>query len=303
MTFNSTGSHNIRANTTTSGTTTRVLTIGADGILKNTNSGVVNIGGGTSGIVQITLGSNQTWTNNSTAGSLIVGSDFLDTSTNTTGGILALNGRQLTLDGAGDFQVGAAGTSNQAFLGSSTSSLIKQGAGTLSIGGVNTLFAAPITVSAGTLYVTGTLGTSAVSVGANGTVGRNGATTTGGLGGNLTIAAGGNLDLTGATLGEASTGILGITSGTLTLGGLAFTDLLNWDFASAAVGTYKLIEAAGTVDLTTLYTSPETAFTFSSGNKGYFTDAGGLNAVIIIPEPKAALLGGLGLLALLRRRR
>jgi hypothetical protein len=121
----------------------------------------------------------------------------------------------------------------------------------------------------------------------------------------LTIAAGGNLDLAGATLGGSSTGILGIASGTLTLGGLAFTDLLNWDFASAAVGTYELIESANPISLTTSFTSEETAFVFESGgNKGYFTTEGNsLNAVIVaVPEPSAALLGGLGLLTLLRRR-
>ena len=46
-----------------------------------------------------------------------------------------------------------------------------------------------------------------------------------------------------------------------------------------------------------------TAYNFGNGKKGYFT-AGSLNAVIVaVPEPRAALLGGLGLLALLRRRR
>ena len=38
----------------------------------------------------------------------------------------------------------------------------------------------------------------------------------------LNIAAGGNLDLTGATLGLNSTNILSITGGSLTLGALTF---------------------------------------------------------------------------------
>lgn len=39
----------------------------------------------------------------------------------------------------------------------------------------------------------------------------------------------------------------------------------------------------------------------SSGREAYFTN--GSLAIVVIPEPSAALLGGLGLLALLRRRR
>ena len=177
----------------------------------------------------------------------------------------------------------------------------KIGANTLTLSQANT-YTGTTTVSAGMLYVTGALSNSTVTVEANGTIGRNGATT-GGLGNGLTIQAGGNLDLTGATLGANSLGILGITAGDLTLGNLAFTDLIGWDYAAAALGTYELIEGNFTVNFgSTAFISPATAYDFGNGKFGYFT-SGSLNAVII-PEPNvAALIGALGGILLLRRRR
>ena len=137
---------------------------------------------------------------------------------------------------------------------------------------------------------------------AGGAIGSNGST--GILGNGLTIGTGGNLELTDATLGLNSTGILSLTGGTLTLGNLTFQDLVGWNWAGAAEGTYQLI--GGTFEInwgSTAFLSEETSYDFGNGKKGYFT-SGSLNAVIVaVPEPRAALLGGLGLLALLRRRR
>lgn len=185
--------------------------------------------------------------------------------------------------------------------GAQTSSLTKTGAGTVTLSATNT-YSGPTTVSAGTLYITGALSVSPVTVQANGTLGSNGANGT--LGNGLTINAGGNLDLTDATLvtDGNSTGILSLTGGSLTLGNLTFSDIVGWDWANAAEGTYELIDGAFSINFgSTSAISPATSFSFGNGKAGYFT-SGSLKAVII-PEPSTVLLGALGALALLRRRR
>lgn len=264
-----------RTNSYTGGTTVNAGTL-ALGHATNTlaNAGAVNVNGGT-----LALGTN---------------SDTVGAVTLTSGSITGTSG---VLTGT-SYAVQSGSVS--AILGGSGVGLSKTTGGTVTLSNTST-YSGATTVSAGTLYVTGALSNSAVTVEANGTIGRNGAAT-GGLGNGLSILAGGNLDLTGATLGTNSTGIIGITSGTLTLGNLSFSDLIGWDYANAAFGTYELIDGNFTVNFgSTASISPATAANLGNGRFGYFT-SGSLNAVII-PEPSAALLGGLGMLLLLRRRR
>lgn len=155
-------------------------------------------------------------------------------------------------------------------------------------------------VSAGTLYVTGALANSAVIVESDGAIGSAGSN--GALNSGLSILAGGKLDLTGASLGANSTGVLRITGGNLSLGSLTFQHLIGWDWLNAEVGTYELIDGSFSVDFgTTTYLSEATAYDFGNGKKGYFTQ-GSLNAVII-PETGTGLLAILGSMALLRRKR
>lgn len=76
-----------------------------------------------------------------------------------------------------------------------------------------------------------------------------------------------------------------------------------FDFAnSGAVGWYKIVDWQGT---TTFSPTDFNITHLASGLTGSFTVDSGTSALYlnVVPEPAAALLGGLGLLALLRRRR
>jgi fibronectin-binding autotransporter adhesin len=172
--------------------------------------------------------------------------------------------------------------------------LIKNGNGTLSLAGTNTYNGATM-VSAGTLLVTGSLGNTDVTVESTATIGGSGT-----LGGSLTFDPGAFLNLSGATLGLTSTDILSV-SGSITLNDFGFGNLIGWDWANAVAGTYTLIDGGGTITLSGTTPTSSNPFDFGNGKSGYFQE-GSLQAVII-PEPRAALLGGLGMLLLLRRRR
>jgi MYXO-CTERM domain-containing protein len=156
----------------------------------------------------------------------------------------------------------------------------------------------------------------------NGAVIVNGALNPGNSPGSQTYGA-------GLTLGAASTttmeiaslgGVAGtdfdyinVTGGTLTFDGtLAIVDFGGFD-TSAQTGTYNLFDmVAGAGDFDTV-TVDGNALTYSVGTDDWsatvgdatynFAEGTGVLSVTVVPEPTAALLGGLGLLGLLRRRR
>jgi hypothetical protein len=93
-------------------------------------------------------------------------------------------------------------------------------------------------------------------------------------------------------------------TGTVTIfSGFGVDDLAGLVWGSVADGTYTLIN--GTLDAGVFANlannSLATAYDIGGGRSAYFQE--GSLQLVVIPEPRAALLGGLGMLALLRRRR
>lgn len=205
--------------------------------------------------------------------------------------------------------------------------LVKNGGGTLTLTGTST-YTGSTTVNVGSLVVNGNISTSNLTSVTNGT-------TLSGTGtvGDLTVFSGGTvapgnspgklsvgdtnllvgsnlaLELTGATPGSGYdqldvtgsatlAGMLSLTTSFTPSNGALFFILLN-DGTDAINGTF-----AG-LDNNQTFSSGGQSFQISYfGDSGASSFTGGNDAVLMaIPEPSAALLGGLGLLALMRRRR
>jgi autotransporter-associated beta strand protein len=166
---------------------------------------------------------------------------------------------------------------------------VKDGAGTMVISGSNTYDGSTI-VSAGTLLVNGSLGNTAVIVN-GGTIGGTGA-----LAGSMTLSNGlfHVVDLSDALA----------VAGTISLyAGFGVDDLTGLDWGTVANGTYTLIDGAlgsGVFDALA-NNSLATAYDIGSGRSAYYQQ--GSLQLVVIPESSSALLSGVGLLALLRRRR
>ena len=174
-----------------------------------------------------------------------------------------------------------------------TGALEKQGEGKLTLAG-NGNSVGSVSVSAGTLFVSGALASSGtISVSGTGSIGSGDAGS--GITGNITIAEGGTLDI--------SQGLLTLGSGTtLSFGGFDFDDVIGFNVSTAAFGLHTLVFGDFTLDTTNLaHFGAENALDLGAGRSAYFTQ--GSLAVAIVPEPGAALLGSIGLIALLRRRR
>jgi autotransporter-associated beta strand protein len=234
------------------------LTIGAGGITKTSDSGVVNFGT-TSGSVGVSLGADQTWTNNSSTTALNIGTTFL--SGTTTSGTLGLGSRTLTLAGVGNFNFGAVGATNSVIGVSVGSTLIKDGTGTLTIGGDNAF-------SGATLISGGTLGfTSNGDINASSGITINGSTakllqtsstamvptvtlTQGTLTGSGTVNTVNVADDAGNIVSN-NNGVAGaaLTVGDLTFAGAASVNTYNDTTAAAIVTTNLNTDAAGTVTI------------------------------------------------------
>jgi len=190
--------------------------------------------------------------------------------------------------------------------GNGTLSLVKTGSGIQTISG-NSTYSGTTTVSAGTLYVNGTLSNSAVTVDG----GKFGGSSSN-IGGGVTVGAGGILAPGNSigTLGLASADIDGLLEIEFGTGSI---DLLNvagvLDITKATV---SFIDFAGPLDGTSTYVFATYGslvgdqFAVGAAPVGYTVDydfGGNSIALVAVPEAAPALLGALGLLLLLRRRR
>jgi fibronectin-binding autotransporter adhesin len=295
----------------------------------NTFTGQTHVNAGTLSIgANVNLGSQTTGATLNLKGGTLQATGTFGLYNGTAGS----NNRAVTLLDQSSIEVTGSNTltiagviSNHASAGVTTPGFNKAGTGALLLSGANT-YTGATTVTTGTLIVNGNISTSMLTtVNAGATLGGSG--TVGAATINGLLAPGnsiGTLNATGDVTwndNDAWLFELGSAASTLALANTTpgLSDLLNitggndflkgtgssftFDFAGGGMtGWYKLVDWTGTSDFVA---SNFFATNLDTGLTGTFTVDSSTSALYlnVVPEPRAALLGGLGLLALLRRRR
>lgn len=262
---------------------------------------------------------------------------------NVNGGTVNANGAGTTIQSynGGNVAVGSGlivtinnGTSSGRISGAG--GLAKAGSGTVTLTGNNT-YTGATTVSEGKLVINGNISTSTLTtvdvgatIGGTGTVGAtiiNGTLAVGNSPGQMDFTN--TLSLNGSTVmeidGTAGAGVTGghdfvnLTgggaAGVLSYGGTMTIDIgaiftaggYSWSLFDMAseTGTFASITLADQYSGTLLDVDLDGVWDLTSGSDTWqFTEATGNLSLTVIPEPNVAILsGGLGVLALLRRRR
>lgn len=301
LTFNTSGNTVFRGGGTS--TVNVNLTVGSGGITLGADSGNVTIGQTPSsfGTINVILGGSQTWTNNSA-------------STLTVERAISGNaaGVGLTKDGNGRLQFNGTNT----YSGSTAIN-----AGTLALGASGTIDnTSGVVLGGGTFDVTAkTGGYSVANLSGSGAV-------VGGLTVSNSLAIGtspGTIDFGSLALGGSSTYTFELTGGATTADLANVSDTLTLSggvLDLVQLGTYTAnnkftLFAYETGNLTGTFSGLDDGAEFTDAGGvwkiNYFDNSSGLNGgtgtsfvtVTAIPEPSASLLGSLGVLLLLRRRR
>jgi autotransporter-associated beta strand protein/T5SS/PEP-CTERM-associated repeat protein len=292
---------------------------------RDNGTGTFNLNGGTVTTKKLE-GGNGSATVNFNGGSVKAKQDDSNFITNLDTANLQSGGAVINSNG---FNVGT----SQEFTG--TGGITKTGAGSLTLASTSS-YSGATTVATGTLIINGNISTSSLTtvdsgatLSGSGTVGAaviNGTLAVGNSPGQMNFTN--TVDLNGITImeidGTAGAGVAGghdfvnLTgagaAGILTYGGTLTLDI----GAAFGVGTYSwnLFDFASETDtFATISLADQYSGSLldgdlngiwdltSGGNTWQFTESTGVLGLTVIPEPGAALLGGLGMLALLRRRR